>query len=296
MNKKPPLESADEIERITRNILLASKAWGQFPTPVDTIAQFAQLQIEMGVDLASVEPDFFTKNFQFAKRALSKVVGLVDFRQKKIYLDHTQLPSRKNFVKLHEVGHEALSWQSEMKGFMDDDHTLDPLVDDLFEREASYFASASLFQLERFEDELAKLPLSIKSAQVLGQKFGGSCHAAIRRYVERSPKRCALLVLNKPETNGKYAVGIRDYFQSPAFTADFGEIVWLTEKCGLEWVFVQEIKRGRRLHEDGQVALVTGSGETVTFNYHFFNSTHNTFILFLPAGEKIKSRIIIEAK
>jgi Zn-dependent peptidase ImmA (M78 family) len=293
MNKKPPLDSAGEIERITRNILLASKAWDKFPTPVDTIAQFAQLQIEMGVDLATVEPGFLTKNFQFAKRALSKVVGLVDFRQKKIYLDHTLSVTRKNFVKLHEVGHEALSWQSAMKGFMDDDQTLDPLVDELFEREASSFASASLFQLERFEDELAKLPLSIKSAQVLGQKFGGSCHAAIRRYVERSPKRCALLVLNKPQANGTYTVGIRDYFQSPAFTVDFGEIIWASETCGLEWKFVQEIKRGRKLHEDGQVALVTGSGETVTFNYHFFNSTHNTFILFLPAGEQIKSRVTI---
>jgi Zn-dependent peptidase ImmA (M78 family) len=294
--KKPALESAGEIEKITRNLLLASKAWDKLPTPVDTIAQYAELQIEMGMDLSKVEPGFFTKNFHFAKKALSKIVGLVDFRQKKIYLDHTQSPSRKNFVKLHEVGHEALSWQSSMKGFMDDDETLDPLVDELFEREASYFASSSLFQLERFEDEAAKLPLSIKSAQLLGQKFGGSCHAAIRRYVERSPKRCALLVLNKPEVNGEYTVGIRDYFQSPAFTASFGEVAWVNEKCGLDWVFVQEIKRGRKLHEDGRVALITGSGESVTFNYHFFNSTHNTFILLLPVGEKIKSRVVILQK
>src|SRR5712692_11908440 len=164
--KKPALESAGDIDKITRNLLLASKVWGKLPTPVDMIAEFAELQIEKGVDLSTLEPGFFTKNFHFAKKALSKVVGLVDFRQKKIYLDQTQLPSRKNFVKLHEVGHEALPWQSDMKGFMDDDETLDPLVDELFEREASYFASGALFQLDRFDDDAAKLPLSIKSAKV----------------------------------------------------------------------------------------------------------------------------------
>jgi Zn-dependent peptidase ImmA (M78 family) len=294
--KKPALESAEDIEKITRNLLLASKAWGTLPTPVDKIAEFAELQIENGVDLSTIEPGFITKNFQFGMRALTKVLGLIDFRQKKIYLDHTQLPSRKNFVKLHEVGHQALSWQSSMKGFMDDEETLDPLVDELFEREASYFASGALFQLERFEDETAKLSLSIKSAQVLGQKFGGSCHAAIRRYVERSKKRCALLVLNKPEMNGAYFAKIRDYFQSSPFTAEFGEISWANEKCGLEWVFVQEIKRGRKLHEDGQVALMTSSGDSVVFGYHFFNSSHNTFILILPVGEKIRSRVVILPK
>ena len=166
----------------------------------------------------------------------------------------------------------------------------------LLEASASFFASCALFQLERFDEEVEKLPLSMKSAQVLGQMFGGSNHAALRRYVERSKKRCALLVLHKPEVNGDYHVRIRNYFQSVPFTADFGEIVWQDGKCGLEYVFVKEIKRGRRWHEEGQIALMTPVGETVTFSYHFFNSSHNTFVLFLPAGEKIKSRVVIVPK
>jgi hypothetical protein len=293
--KKPTLDSADDIEKISRNILLAAKAWGKLPTPVDDIVKFADLQIEMGVDLSKLEPGFFSKNFQFARETVKKVVGLIDRRQKTIYLDHTQISSRKNFVKLHEVGHEACVWQNEL-GYMDDDKTLDPDADEIFEREASFFASSTLFQLERFDEEVIKLPLSIKSAQILGQMFGGSNHAAIRRYVERSKKRCALLVLHKPEINGEYHVRIRDYFQSDSFTASFGTLTWPTGKCGLEYIFVQEIKRGRRLHEDGHIALTTGSAETVTFAYHFFNSGHNTFIVLLPVGEKIKSKIVILQK
>jgi len=292
----PPLEAAHDIDRITRNILIASKAWGKLPTPVDQIIQFTELQIERGVDLSTVEPGFLTKNFHFLSRALTKAIGMVDLRHKVIYLDHSQIESRKNFVKLHEVGHKALSWQSDLLGFMDDEATLDPSVKDQFEREASYFASDALFQLDRFDDEVAKLPLCIKSPQVLAQKFGGSNHAAIRRYVERSKKRCALLVLHKPQKNGEYSVLIRDYFQSQPFTAEFGEITWYGGKCGLEWIFVREIQRGRKWHEDGQVALVTGSGESVTFLYHFFNTPYNTFILLLPVGEENRSKVIILPK
>ena len=288
----PALDSAEEIEKIAKNLLLASKAWGKFPTPVDRIVQFADLQVENGIDLSEVEPGFFTEKFEFAKQALLKVLGIVDFRHKTIYLDQTQNAFRKNFVKLHEVGHKACSWQSDL-GYMDDEQTLDPSVDDLFEREASYFSSGALFQLERFDDDAASLPLCIKSPQVLAQKFGGSNHASIRRYVERSKKRCAVLVLNKPTENSEYSAKVRNYFQSPSFTAHFGEILWANDKCGLEWVFIHEIKRGRKWHEDGQVALLTGSGETVTFMYHFFNNTYNTFVLLMPVGEKIKSRTVI---
>jgi Zn-dependent peptidase ImmA (M78 family) len=291
-----PLPAGDDIEKIARNILVSSKAWGRFPTPIEDIVTFTNLQLSKGIDLSKVEPDFFTSSFATLKRALSKVVGMVDLRQKIIYLDQSQNRNRKNFVTLHEVGHEALSWQSEMKEFLDDDESLDPETEEVFEREASFFASASLFQLEIFEDEAAKLPLSIKSPQVLGKKFGGSVHASIRRYVERCPKRCAVLVLHKPVTNGSFVVPIRDCFQSKAFTNEFGEIVWGDSQLDMGWSFVKDIRFNRRMHEDGQTVVALSSGEKLTFSYHFFNSGHNTFVLLFPLGEIIKSRTIILPK
>jgi hypothetical protein len=295
MKSEPPA-SADEIDKIVKNLLMVSGAWGKFPTPVDQIVRYAELQVERGIDLSKVEPGFFTKKFDFLSRALTKAIGIVDFRQKVIYLDHSQIESRKNFIKLHEVGHKALTWQSELLGFMDDESTIEPCVKDEFEREANYFASDALFQVERFDDEAARLPLCIKSPQVLAHKYGGSNHASIRRYVERSKKRCAVLVLHKPEQNGEYSAKIRDYFQSVAFTAEFGEIAWPGTACGMDWVFVKELKRGRRWHEDGQIALKVGCGSMMTFKYHFFNNTYNSFVLILPEGEHIKSRTVIVAR
>ena len=272
---------------------MTSGAWGKFPTPVDDLLRYAELQIEKGVDLSKIEPGFLTRNFHFLSRALTKALGMVDLREKVVYLDHSQPELRKNFIKLHEVGHKALTWQSDLLGFMDDESSLDSETKEIFEREASLFASDALFQVERFDDELKKLPLCIKSPQVLAKKFGGSNHAAIRRYVERSPVRCAVLVLHKPVVNGEYSAKIRNYFQSELFTADFGNIQWGDGHCGLDCPFVQEIKRGRRWHEDGFVALRLPCGELVTFRYHYFNNTYNTFVLVLPEGEHIKSRVTI---
>jgi Zn-dependent peptidase ImmA (M78 family) len=288
-----PLASASDIEKIAKNILLGSKSWGEFPTPIQKITTYVGLQLEKGVNLSNLDPGFFSKNLQYAQRAVAKVLGLIDIRKRVIYLDQSQIPTRKNFIQLHEVGHDACSWQSKLIDYLDDERTLDPDTAELFEREASFFASSGLFQCEIFESELEKLPLSLNSARVLAKQFGGSCHASLRRYVERSPKRCALLVLHKPEVNGEFHAKIRNYFQSPAFTASFGNISWSDGKCGMDWIFIKEIKRKRKLHADGQVALMTSSGESITFEYHFFNNSHNTFIFLLPPGEKIKSRITI---
>ena len=49
-------------------------------------------------------------------------------------------------------------------------------------------------------------------------------------------------------------------------------------------------------HEDGSVSLRTPCGDFVTFQYHFFNNTYNTFILIIPGGERIKSRVTIVSR
>jgi hypothetical protein len=287
------LDGAEEIEKIARNVLLGSKAWGRLPTPVDEIVSYADLQIARGVDLSKLDPGFFTKQLHTLKRAMSKILGAIQLRERTIYLDLSQRPERQSFIKLHETGHDALPWQHETYLHLDDEVSLDPDTDDLFERQASYFASAALFQLDRFEDEAAKLPLTIKAPLALAKTFGGSRHAALRRYVEKSPKRCALLVLHPPQRNGGYGASVRNYFQSPSFTLEFGLLNWPT-RCGMEYKFMRDAKFGAKLHEKGQVQASTSGGE-VTFTYHFFNNGYNIFVLLLPVGEKIRSRTVIVA-
>ena len=108
----------------------------------------------------------------------------------------------------------------------DDKETISPRVKLLFEKEANFFASCVLFQLDIFDEEVAKLPLSLQSAMFISNKFGASTQATLRRYVEYSKKRCALLVLERPEHIHDITVAIRNFFMSPSFVTEFGTIDW----------------------------------------------------------------------
>ncbi len=157
-----------------------------------------------------------------------------------------------------------------------------PEVNNQFEAEANYFASAALFQLHRFDDDISALELGIKSPMHLADKYGGSKHAAIRRYVERSPKRCSLLILERADNLRNK---VKSYFQSTLFTKTFGEIKW-PEYLGPEWTFSGELLIGKRkLILDGQFGGNTKNG-MVTFSYHYFYNTYTAFVLIMLLWRK----------
>lgn len=283
------LQSKDDIEKISFDLLKQSNSLGVFPTPVDNIVRYSDLVIAKDVNLAHVDDSFFEKTSTNIVALMQKVRGFLDRRKKIIYLDLNQSTNRKNFVKLHETGHDILPWQREIMAFIDNDSTLDPLTDEEFEAEANYFASTTLFQFDRFDKEISQLPLGLGTVKHLSQKFGASIHATFRRYIERSKKRCALLVLKNNADRGKFAkCEVRNYFQSANFTEEFGFIDWSPELDG-NWKFVQDYCNGRRYHMDGYVSI-TIVGVKTQFKYHFFNSSYNAFVFLYPIGEKVKSR------
>ena len=291
--RTPALESAAEVEHVVRNLLRESKAWGRFPTPIDEIAAYSKLAIDGKIDLRNIEPGFIPRNLEHLTGALKKILGLIDRRQSKIYLDHSLPPPRKSFVKLHEIGHGVLPWQAINAGYCDDEKTIGPEVTELFEREANHFASAALFQLDRFDDELKKLPLSFSSIRLLSQRFGASVHATARRYVEKCPKRCALLVFDRPAAPTElFPMPVRNCFESHLFTTDFGRL-GVPSVCDSRHPFVQDIKRGRRAHETGVATLPTEQVASLMLDYHFFNNSYNSFVLLLPPGETMRSRVTI---
>ena len=284
-----PVESASDIEKIARVLLKDSKAFGKFPTPVDQITRYTEIQIANGVDLSKVEPSFFSKKFDIFNSAMRKILGIIDIRHKTVYLDLSQNPSRQNFIKLHEVGHDALPWQKESLMYAEDERTLNPLATEIFEREANYFASCALFQLERFDEEADKLPLSLNSAMLLSRKIGSSVQAAVRRYVEYSRKRCAVLVLEKPSQNRTFKAKIRNYFESPSFKIEFSDLIW-PEECGEEFQFILDLKTKRKFHENGVLNVTRADLQSMTLTYHYFNNGYNAFVFLIPPGEKNHSR------
>jgi hypothetical protein len=280
------MHNRKDIDDIAYDILKRSKSLDVYPTPVDHIVQFCELNLGNSDYFHRIPKNYLAKNFDVFNRMLSKVFGVLDREAKHIYIDPTLLNVKQSFLKLHETGHHCLPWQRHVCYF-DNEFTLAPEVQDTFEAEANYFASSALFQGERFDVEIKKLPLEIGSPLALAKRFGGSNHASIRRYVEHNKKRCALIVLDtKAEANG--LIPLRNYFQSKSFAANFGNFS-LPETFGIESPFIKDYKRNRRLHKNGNMQIETEEGVT-EFDYHYFFNHHNAFVLILPIGEKNKSR------
>jgi len=290
------LQSKKDIELISLDILKSSKSLDVFPTPVDKIVQYSDLVIAEGIDLKSLEKKYKTFHFSEAlKSGLAKVRGFLDRSEKLIYLDLDQRESRQSFVKLHETGHNVLPWQKQTLQFLDDDETLDPDTMEEFEAEANFFASITMFQNDRFINEVKKYELGIPSALQVSKHFGASGHATLRRYVETSKDRCALLVLESLNKKGQVTNGnFRNAFHSSSFLKEFGPLEWPTT-FGYKWAFMQAHAFNQRMKLDGKISLNTQNGND-DFHFHFFNNSFNGFVLIFPKGEvkKTKTKILIK--
>lgn len=279
-----------DIEKVSIEILKGSKSLDVFPTPIDKIVAYSELIICNDIDVSQIHEDYLSKATDALKGALSKVRGLLDRREKTIYLDLSQQKNKKGFVKLHEVGHHVLPWQRNIHDYLDDDDdSLAEHANENFESEANYFASATLFQQDRFITELNKYKLEIESPMQLAKVFGASVHASLRRYVECSKNRCALIVLENITGKGQTPkCFLRDKFQSEKFTKTFGDIK-IPDELGYTWEFVKDYYHGRKFKKDGAITLSTANGEA-DFVYHFFFNGYNAFVFLFPIGEKKSSR------
>lgn len=280
------ITSQKDIEIKVLDILKQSKALDIFPTPVSKIVSCADLIVDGAIDLAHYKESFLKKLVKPLKNALIDLRGFVDRREKTIYVDHTMRESRKNFVKLHETGHILLPWQAEILNCAENDDTLHPLVDEEFEAEANYFASAAFFQLDRFDTEVRKLGLGIDAARALSTHFGASIHAALRRMVEFQSKRCALVVL---DGKTKEKCKIRDVFQSENFKNHFGEIL-LPKELDRAILFAADYLNNRKHLLDRDVSLPTTTG-LLAMKYQFFYNGYNGFVFVYPEGELPKPKI-----
>lgn len=270
-----------DIDDICEDLLHSCKLGGKFPTQVDDIILYLELQVDNTVDLSKVDESFLSRfpNSNI-KEILPKIRGILYRDEKAILLNKNQPANRIAFIKLHECGHHILPWQKTVFDFIDDENNLQPDVKDEFEAQANYFASTMLFQGKTFEQEMAKHPLGINTAMKLSKKFGASVHATVRRYVEKSTDVCSLLVLQKDGNTGDRAIyANRDYFESQSFKETFGGVKW-PKNFGYKWDFVKDYYFKKK-KTTGSITLKTQNGEA-DFVYDFFDNTFNGFVLFYP--------------
>ena len=277
-------DSRQEVAKYARLTLQRAGVGDRLPTPIDDIVSASKLVVAQDVSLAHIHQGFLSKAAGALRSALSKLRALIDFREKQIYVDTSMSHHQVNWGKLHECGHQVLPWQRNAYGYKDDDHTLSADVNAHFEREANLFAAEVLFQLERFTNNAADLPLNVKSPVQLSKRFGSSCHAAIRRFVETNPRPCAVLVCRpaKQLIDNPYPLELVHAVYSPAFINKFGHLL-LPRRFEAEHIFAKHtVEFGTKLLEDGEVELRNGDGEPMRLHFSLFNSTYNVFIFVHP--------------
>jgi hypothetical protein len=232
-----------------------------------------------------IHPDlpYFSRLVPNFYRKKDTLPGLVDLRQNLVYLDQDVLPQKQAFLKLHEAGHKVLPWQRDSYLFLDDATTLDPDVRACFEREANYFAASVLFQLNRFDQDVADLPLSLRSALSLVKRYGASAHATIRRFVERNHRSCVLLVLNLPATLQPSGLSftVKSIISSYQFRRYLNEFVCPTY-VGNEYPFVGALLRGKKFSQGDGAVLINTRNDYMECSWQVFNSTFNAFVLLQP--------------
>ena len=215
-----------EAERALRE----GGALGVLPTPVEGIMAAANVQeVKENVLNESFVAKMRTAAGSALKSALSKVLGILQATTGLVFLDQTLMKVKKTFIRFHESAHGFLPWQRKMYAVVEDCKlTLESNVADLFDREANFFASEVLFQLDTFIEDAESREFSIWTPVRMSKEYGASIYASVRQYVSKNSRTCAVLVLNLPELieGHGFQATLRRPIQSESFSEIFGNQQW----------------------------------------------------------------------
>ncbi len=283
------LAEQEEVARYARMLLERAGVVDRLPTPIDDLLDCAELIVSQDIDLTESHDGFFARNYKLLSSALRKAMGMVDLRERVIYLNTTVNAGKQNFVTLHEIGHKVLPWQRDIMLHLDDDSTLSHNVRDLFEAEANSFASEVMFQGERFDRDIRDLPLELRTPLQLARVYGGSIHATLRRYVERHSEPCAMLVLGTTPlvTSAGAHYPVTRLHESVAFTRAFP--TWpRPERLSVSADFLQPLagSKGGAFEKIDTDLTLPGLHGPVPCVVHVFKSRFSNFVLLIPEGKR----------
>jgi Zn-dependent peptidase ImmA (M78 family) len=287
-----------EAERALRE----AGAFGIFPTPVAAIMAIANVE-EVKEDV--LNPSFIAKLCakaqqagQVVKRAASKVLGLFHASEGLVFLNQSLMAVKKRFVRLHETGHGFLPWQRPMYAVVEDcEKSLDSDTAELFDREANVFASEVLFQLDSFHAMAEAEAFEIWTPVRLAKKFNASNYAAIRQYVSKNRRACAVVVLNMPEfiPGDGFRASLRRPIQSDAFTTMFGRYAWKEVYTPDDDLGALVPLHRRRSSGKRSIGMIDQNGDHHDCIAESFSTGHQVFILIHAVKTLTTTRIILPA-
>jgi hypothetical protein len=272
-----PVADAAHIQKHADQLLREASAYGRFPTPVKDIVSAAKLKLKPMDELPI--PD--CGDPAAIKRAMSKLQGFLDRRDRTIYVDRSLHTSRRKSLALHEIAHDYLPEQRMTYEILEDsEHELDHETHDLFENAANCFASEVHFQSESFTSDARDLRFGIfEPVKQLTKRYGAGNYSTLRRYTEKCGHTAALLVCDLKKDDRTW-LAPRRFIRSSGFKQAVGSIHWPQQFAQDSW-FVEN--RPRNVFSFVDVHhLKTAAGERIPFYVEGFDSTRQVFFLLKP--------------
>lgn len=277
-------QELEAVRAHARAALDAADARGRYPTRVGEIMDAAQLVVAGDHVL---DEGFLAgmrrKAGAALKRALSKVLGVLDASARLVYVDRAVAGVKQTFLKLHEAGHAILPWQRSMYVFVEEcEKTLAPEISDRFDREANTFATEVLFQLDDFTRMAADQRFGMSVPLGLAKKFGASAYASIRRYVSTHPSAaCVVLVLNPPifELHHGFTATLRRVVTSPQFDQALGPVAWPHRFTPDDDIGALIPPPGRRMSGSRSLAIEGRDGRRHECVAEGFSTPYQVFVL-----------------
>lgn len=158
-------------------------------------------------------------------------MGALAIQERTVYVDLSQPIGPRRFTHGHELGHRVLRGHEQLY-FADDSTTVHPAVRDLLEAEANQFSADVLYQVDLFTEMAASFRGTGLAIPIqLADDFETSIHSTIRRYVEASPRPCALAVIGRYPVHpgGHRSAKVLQTLESGAFEHRYGRLAGLLE-------------------------------------------------------------------
>lgn len=288
------LDNLDPIRRVAGALLRNADVGERLPTPVDEIVATSGLvetgDYELSESKLSQVPQELRK---LLRGAFRKIRGALDRRERVLHVSsEIQVPAQREFVRCHEVMHDALPWQRELLVLADTSETLAPDIELLFEREANQGAAELLFQLDLLARVARDYPTDITTPIALAQLFGASIHATFRRWIENHEQAvCGLVLGTEPISSTPLTLRRYELVESGEWKRRFGARRFPSRIDSSSHPFLSPLRAPILGQVDTTWTMEDINSDVNLVKIQSFCNTYRTFLLvWPPARESLIAR------
>lgn len=209
--------SKERIAGISEALLRRAEVIDVLPTPMAAVHEAAGIQERL--DISKLPADLEAKKPPKWKR----ILGALAFRERVVFVDRSDHPSRVVFTEAHEAIHAACPWHEPVLR-LDNEETLDGSIRETVEAEANFGAANLIFQGNRFFRRSLMDQVAIATPLARSDEYGASAHATLHYYAQGHPDAVALMVTGRYRSGVDGTVPIWKTVESAPFELRFGKL------------------------------------------------------------------------